>query len=152
MAATILLPQVIVALVRPGSAAPLNAPAAARCFFWVGDWCRCRGCSTRPGLVPGQILNGMSSAVFGVMMTLVAADLTRGKGQFNLALGTLGVAISIGASLSTFLTGIAAATLGARVAYAGLTLAGLAGVLLLWLRMPETHMPATNAPESVSAK
>ena len=103
-------------------------------------------------VMTGQILNGMSSAVFGVMMTLVAADLTRGKGRFNLALGTLGVAISIGASLSTFLTGIAAATLGARATYAGLALAGLAGLVLLWLCMPETHIPATKVPEPASIK
>jgi predicted MFS family arabinose efflux permease len=103
-------------------------------------------------VVTGQMLNGISSAVFGVMMTLVAADLTRGKGQFNLALGALGVAISIGASLSTFLTGIAAATLGARAAYGGLTLAGLAGLLLLWRCMPETQIPATELSEPTSVR
>ena len=52
-----------------------------------------------------QVLNGFSGAVFGVMMTVVANDLTRGTSRFNLTLGALGVAISVGASLSTFFAG-----------------------------------------------
>ena len=151
------MPQVIVALLAPWVGR--TAERAGRRPMLLLGW----GLLPVQGLlyalwpgpyavVAGQILNGMSSAVFGVMMTLVAADLTRGKGQFNLTLGTLGVAISIGASLSTFLTGVIASTLGASAAYAGLTLAGLAGLLLLWLRMPETHIPATKVPEPASAK
>ena len=41
---------------------------------------------------------------------------------------------------------------GARAAYAGLTVAGLAGLLLLWLRMPETHRTATRRRNRVYAK
>jgi TctA family transporter len=37
-----------------------------------------------------QVLNGFSSAVFGVVMTVVAADLSRGTRRFNLTLGVLG--------------------------------------------------------------
>jgi hypothetical protein len=48
-------------------------------------------------------------------------------GCFNLTLGALGVAISVGASLSTFFTGISAAAFGARMAVLGLALAGLCG-------------------------
>ena len=50
-----------------------------------------------------QMLSGISAAVFGVTMTLVAADLTRASGRFNLTLGSLGVAIAAGASVSTTL-------------------------------------------------
>jgi MFS family permease len=97
-----------------------------------------------------QILNGLSGAIFGVMMTLVAEDLTHDKGQFNLALGALGVAISIGASFSTFFTGITVATLGVYAAYDGLTVMGLIGLLLLGFGMPETHTPS-EVPEPASA-
>ena len=157
VAATILLPQVIVALIAPWIGR--TAERAGRRPMLLLGW----GLLPVQGLLyavwpapysvmAGQILNGTSSAVFGVMMTLVAADLTRGKGQFNLMLGTLGVAISIGASLSTFLTGIIASTLGASAAYGGLTLTGLAGLLLLWLRMPETRHPCDQGARACLRK
>jgi hypothetical protein len=72
-------------------------------------------------------------------MTVVAADLTRHTGWFNLTLGALGVAIAIGASLSTFFGGILAALFGADVAALGLALVGLCGFVLLWIGMPETR-------------
>jgi hypothetical protein len=98
--------------------------------------------TTLPGpiaLVLGNLLNAVSGAIFGVTMTVVAADLTRRMGGFNLTPGALGVAIAVGASLSTFCTGIMAATFGARTAASGLALVGLCGLLLLWLGMPETR-------------
>jgi len=98
--------------------------------------------ATLPGiyaLVIGQALNGFSGAVFGVMMPVVVADLTERTGRFNLALGALGVAISIGASLSTFLGGLTAAAFGGTIAFLGLAFAGLIGVVLLWICLPETR-------------
>jgi hypothetical protein len=99
-----------------------------------------------------QVLNGFSGAVFGVMMTVVANDLTRGTGRFNLPLGALGVAISVGASLSTSFAGVTAAAFGGEVAYVGLALAGLCGLLLLWFGMPETHPRAAVTPKPASAE
>jgi MFS family permease len=87
-----------------------------------------------------QMLSGVSAAVFGVTMTLVAADLTRDTGRFNLTLGSLGVAIAAGASVSTTMAGVTANWLGDRAAFLFLALAGLAGVLLLCLVMPETRV------------
>jgi len=80
-----------------------------------------------------------SAPTFGVTMTVVAADLTRETGGFNLTLGALGVAISIGASLSTFFTGMSVALFGVRGAALGLALVGLCGLLVLWVGMPETR-------------
>jgi len=90
-------------------------------------------------LALGNLLNAVSGAIFGVTMTVVAADLTHRTGCFNLTLGALGVAISVGASLSTLFTGISAETFGPRVAALGLALVGLCGLLLLWAGMPETR-------------
>lgn len=67
-------------------------------------------------LVVCNLLNAVSGAIFGVMMMVVAADLTRRTGGFNLVLGALGVAVSVGASLSTLFTGISAAAFGAPAA------------------------------------
>jgi predicted MFS family arabinose efflux permease len=97
-------------------------------------------------LIVCQMLSGVSAAVFGVTMTLVAADLTRGSGRFNLTLGSLGVAIAIGASISTTFAGVTADAFGDSVAFLGLALAGLAGALLLWLFMPETWVSPASPP------
>ena len=56
-------------------------------------------------LVVVQLLDGMTAAVFGVMVPLVVADLTRGTGHFNLGQGIVGTATGIGASLSATLAG-----------------------------------------------
>jgi MFS family permease len=149
-AATILLPQAIVAVISPW---------VARTAEWVGrrpllllGWglVPVQGMmyASLPGvyaLVFCQVLNGFSSAVFGVMMSVVAADLTRGTGRFNVTLGVLGMAISIGASLSTFFAGIVAAAFGGPAAFVALGLAGLAGTLLLWIGLPETRPQAAMA-------
>ena len=46
-------------------------------------------------LALGNLLTAVSGAIFGVTMTVAAADLTHRIGGFNLTLGALGVAISI---------------------------------------------------------
>jgi len=90
-------------------------------------------------LVLVQTLDGVSAAVFGVMLPLVAADLTRGTGRLNLCMGTIGVAVAVGASLSTTMAGWLADTFGDRAAFIGLAAAGLAGTLLIWIGMRETR-------------
>src|SRR5437773_13753 len=56
-------------------------------------------------LVAVQLLDGISAAVFGVLVPLTIADITRGTGRFNLAQGIVGSITAIGASLSTTLAG-----------------------------------------------
>src|SRR5260370_8921209 len=56
-------------------------------------------------LVAVQLLDGICAAVFGVLVPLTIADITRGTGRFNLAQGIVGSGIGIGASLSTTLAG-----------------------------------------------
>ncbi len=151
VAATILLPQGIVAAISPwvGRLAETFGrrpmlllgwgllPIQALVYVVVPD---------REGLVLCYLLNAVSGAVFGVMVTVVAADLTRDTGWFNLTLGTLGVATSIGASLSTFFGGLVAAAFGTSVAAIGLALVGICALLVVWLCMPETR--ADNAAKT----
>ena len=92
-------------------------------------------------LVAIQVFDGVSAAVFGVMVPLVVSDVTRGTGRFNLALGAVGTAMGIGAALSTSLAGIMADHLGSHSAFLGLAIVGLAGFALLALIMPETRQP-----------
>jgi len=144
VAATTLVPQAIVAMISPwiGRTAERSGRRPMLLFGWGLLPLQGVLYATLSGpyvLLICQVLNGFSGAVFGVMMTVVANDLTRGTGRFNLTLGALGVAISVGASLSTFFAGVVAAAFGGKVAYLGLALAGLCGLLLLWFGMPETQ-------------
>ncbi len=97
-------------------------------------------------LVVAQLLDGISGAVFGVLVPLVVADVTRGTGHFNLALGIVGTAIGVGASLSTTLAGYASDHFGSNTAF--LVLAGLAaaGLASIWALMPETRPKDDKTP------
>lgn len=90
-------------------------------------------------LLAVQILDGITAAVFAVMVPLVVADLTRGTGHFNLGQGILGTATGIGASLSATLAGYITDRFGSPAAFALLAAIGAAGFVALWLLMPETR-------------
>jgi MFS family permease len=144
VAGLILLPQAIVAAISPwvGRRADHSGRRSLLLRGWALIPVQGLLYAAFPGpfaLVLGNMLNAVSGAIFGVTMTVIAADLTRQTGCFNLTLGGLGVAISVGASLSTFFTGILVAAFGARMAVLGLGLVGLCGLLLLWALMPETR-------------
>ncbi|HXP76227.1 MAG TPA: MFS transporter [Stellaceae bacterium] len=90
-------------------------------------------------LVPVQILDGVSAAVLGVMLPLVVADVTRGTGRFNAALGVAGTAGAIGAALSTTLAGYVSDGFGNPAAFACLAGIAAAAALLVAGPMPETR-------------
>jgi len=90
-------------------------------------------------LVPVQIFDGISAAVLGVMLPLVVADVTRGTGRFNAALGTVGAAAATGAALSTALAGYVDDRFGNTAAFLGLAGVAAVGFGLLLLFMPETR-------------
>ncbi|MGI4745534.1 MAG: MFS transporter [Janthinobacterium lividum] len=95
--------------------------------------------------VAAQLLDAVSSAAFGVMLPLVAADLSRGTGRFNLCMGLLGLAMGIGASLSTTLAGFVADR-SVRAGFLMLAGAGMLCVLSVWLLFTETAPPDTSRP------
>jgi MFS family permease len=80
-------------------------------------------------LVVVQILDGLSAAVFGVMLPLVAAELTWGTERFNVCIGVLGLAVAGGATASTLLAGFIADLLGVR--FALLALAGCGAMAVI---------------------
>jgi predicted MFS family arabinose efflux permease len=143
VAACIVVPQIVVAAF---------SPAVGR---WAQQWGRrpllllgfaalaIRGALlvvvSDPGLlVAVQLLDGICAAVFAVLIPLTIADLTRGTGRFNLAQGIVGTGIGIGASLSTTLGGWMSDRFGSSNAFLGLAAIGGAGLVLVWLLMPET--------------
>jgi MFS family permease len=93
-------------------------------------------------LVVVQLLDGVTAAVFSVMVPLVVADLTRGTGRFNLGQGIVGTFVGIGASLSATLAGYISDHFGSASAFLGLAAIALAGLALVWLLMPETRTAA----------
>ncbi|WP_176081009.1 MFS transporter [Paraburkholderia tropica] len=156
IAACIIVPQAIVAMMSPwvGRTSQLwgrrpvlilgfsALPVRALLFAAVGN---------PYFLVPVQMLDGLSAAVFGVMLPLIAADVAGGKGRYNLCIGLFGLSAGIGATLSTALAGFIADHFGNTVSFLGLAAAGALAVLLVWLVMPETREtldeePARDAP------
>jgi len=111
--------------------------------------------ATQPDAVPLaliQALDGVSAAVFGIMVPLIAADLTRRTGYLNLAISSIGLAANIGATFSTTLGGLVADRFGIPVALAALSIVGFAATALVWAALPETRPtlappPPTRRPQ-----
>jgi MFS family permease len=97
-------------------------------------------------LVIVQLLDGISGAVFGVLVSLVVVDVTRGTGHFNLALGIVGTAIGVGATLSTTLAGYVSDHFGSSTAFLVLAAIAAAGLACIWALMPETRPTDESTP------
>ena len=93
-------------------------------------------------LVAVQIFDGITAAVFSVMVPLIVADVAFGSGHFNLAQGIVGTATGIGASLSTVLAGYVSDKLGSSTAFMGLAGVAALGLLMIFFVMPETRRTA----------
>ena len=144
IAAFLIIPQVVVALISPaigrattrfGSRAVLLAGFATvpvRGAFFAAV-------KNPYVLVPVQVLEGLGGATLGVMMPLVAADLTRRSGHYTTCLSLLGLAGGAGTAISTALAGWTADRYGHAAAFWVLTAAGVAAVALVLLAMPETR-------------
>ncbi len=150
IAACIVVPQGVVALISPwiGRVAEERGRRFALVIGWAALPARGLLMALSPNpylLIAAQSLSGVSAAAFGVMLPLIAADLTRNTGRFNLCMGVIGLAVFIGASLSTALAGWIADGAGDRVAFLALSAAGLLGTALVWFGMPETRTVGRSA-------
>ena len=149
VSALIVLPQIIVAVIapwvgiqaenwgrRPLLLIGLGAlPIRALLFMSITD---------PPLLLLSQLLDGISGAVIGVLTALIIADLTNGTGRFNLSQGLVGTASGVGASLSTAVFGLVAASFGRTVVFLSIALVALLAVLIAWFAMPETRRLITH--------
>ncbi|HVW51306.1 MAG TPA: MFS transporter [Trinickia sp.] len=144
IAACIIVPQMVVAALSPwvGRSAerwgrrPLLimgfAALPVRALLFAGI-------SSPYLLAPVQLFDGISAAVFGVMLPLIAADVAGGKGHYNLCIGLFGLTAGIGATLSTLAAGFIADRFGNTVSFMGLAVAGALAVVLVWTALPETR-------------
>jgi MFS family permease len=144
IAACIIVPQLVVAAISP----------------WVGRQAQVWG--RRPLLLLGlaalpiravlfatvsdshlvvviQVLDGITAAIFAVMMPLIISDITIGTGHFSLAQGIVGTATGIGAAISTVLAGFITDQLGSNVAFFALAGVATAALAVAYAFMPETR-------------
>jgi MFS family permease len=102
-------------------------------------------------LIGVQLLDGVGAGIFGAITPLVVADLMRGTGRYNLALGAVATMQGIGASLSGLLAGIIVDRAGYGVAFVALGAAAAAAFGVLALGMPETAAPAASRTGGTAA-
>jgi MFS family permease len=90
-------------------------------------------------LVGVQLLDGIGAGVFGVLLPLMVADLTRGSGHFGATLGVMAVAQGLGAALGNAVAGQVAARGGYDAAFLMLAGVAAAGAVFFALAMRETR-------------
>lgn len=156
VSATIILPQVITAAISPwvGSLAQRLGRRPVLIVGFAAVPARALLFAALPGAVPltaFQALDGISAAVFGLMLPLIAADVTKNSGYLNLAIGSLGLASGLGATFSTALAGVIADVFGDRATFLCLAAAGAACVALIAAAMPESRPPAAASADAVQA-
>jgi MFS family permease len=143
IAACIIVPQMAVAVFSPWVGRQAQA-LGRRPILLAGFAALClrgllfAGVTNPYALVAVQLLDGVAAAAMGVMVPLIVADVTRGTGRFNLALGFVGSAVGIGASASTTLAGYLSDHHGSAIAFFGLAGIGAAGLALAFAALPET--------------
>jgi MFS family permease len=89
-------------------------------------------------LIGVQLLDGIGAGIFGVLAPLVVADIMRGTGRYNLALGAIATLQGIGASVSGLAAGEIVDNLGYKAAFYGLGGVALVAFSVLLFVMPET--------------
>lgn len=147
VAGSVLIAQLVPAFMSPWVAFRATT-VGRRPLLLIGYGClTARGAwlalAHNPYLLPIiQVFDGLSAAIMGVIIPLVVADITRSSGRFNLALAGLGLAASVGASVSTTVAGMVTEALGHTTAFACLSAIALSGGGLVWLLMPETRVEA----------
>ena len=89
-------------------------------------------------LIAIQILDGVANSIFGIVAILVIKDRTQGTGRFNLAAGTLGTMVGVGAALSNAVGGALVQHIGFRASFLGLAGIAIGAFALLRFGVPET--------------
>ncbi len=95
--------------------------------------------SDNPFFIVGvQLLDGIGAGIFGVLSVVVVADLTQGTGRYNLVLGAIATAHSIGASLSNAVSGYIVNAWGFNTGFVFLASVAALAFAIFGLMMPET--------------
>jgi MFS family permease len=92
-------------------------------------------------LIGVQLLDGIGAGIYGALMPLVVADIMRGTGRYNLALGMIATTQGIGASLSGLASGAVVDHFGYSAGFLTLGAAALVAFVTFAVAMPETAEP-----------
>jgi predicted MFS family arabinose efflux permease len=96
------------------------------------------------GVVAIQLLDGAAAGIFGVISVLIAADLMRGTGRFNLAQGLVALSVGIGAALSNATAGYVVQWFGYAAGFLYLACIAACALTFFALLMPETKETSSN--------
>jgi predicted MFS family arabinose efflux permease len=102
------------------------------------------------GVVAIQLLDGVAAGIFGVIAVIIAADLMRGTGRFNLAQGLVALSVGIGAGLSNLVSGFVVQAFGYPAGFLTLAAIAVCALVFFLLFMPETR-PDDGDQASASA-
>ena len=93
-------------------------------------------------LIGLQALDGIAMGIYGVLLTLITADLAKGTGRFNLLQGAVQSSMGLGGVLSNSLFGFVAKSAGFNTSFLGLSGVAVLGGILCQMKMPETKPQA----------
>lgn len=102
-------------------------------------------------LVAVQLLDGIGAGIYGVVGVLMVADLARGTGRFNLALGAMVVAAGLGAAASQLLSGVIAGAANYNTAFMSLSGVAVLGCVWFALCVRETNTEHVHGTLSTAA-
>ena len=97
-------------------------------------------------LISLQSLDGIAAAIYGVLLTLVVADLAEGTGRFNFLQGAVQSAMALGAFLSNALFGWIAKTMGFNASFWGLAIGAAAAACSTFSKCPKQKSSKTVNP------
>jgi MFS family permease len=90
-------------------------------------------------LIAVQSLDGVASAMFGVLWTMIDSDIAKGTGRFGLMQGAVACAWYFGAASSNYITGILANRAGFSTSFLFEGIIAVFGAAWFLLMMPETR-------------
>jgi predicted MFS family arabinose efflux permease len=106
------------------------------------------------GVVAIQLLDGVAAGIFGVISVIIAADLMRGTGRFNLAQGLVALSTGLGAGSSNLSAGFVVQSFGYTVGFITLAIIAATGLAFFALFMPETRPDenplSTSSPPEIA--
>lgn len=96
--------------------------------------------TTNPwAVVAIQALDGVAAGIFSVAAVIIADDLMRGTGRFNMAQGLVALSVGIGAGLSNLTSGFVVQWLGYPSGFLYLAIIAVGALVFCAAFMPETR-------------
>lgn len=102
-------------------------------------------CTDPQALLALQVMDGISSGIYGVLIATMCADLVGTQGRFNTLMGMATTALALGAVAGPWFSGLLVENLGFGVTFKVVATIGAIASLLFMVKMPETK-PRAPAP------